>query len=258
MTSATVSGHVAHRDPAPRSDRRPTATSRPHLRLGGLLLGLLALGLVFALGGVLGKGTIRGWIDPLGVAAPIAYVVLAAVLGAALVPGAVLAAVAGLLFGPVGGALLALASAVASAVLARGFSARVGGDALEDVSGERLRQLTAFARRNGLLAVIVQRLLPAIPDGPLSHAFGLARIRTRDLALGTAIAGGPRALSYALLGSSADDLTGRDAIAGVLLNVTTGIAGLTLAWWVLRRERRRATAAAFEGALPGDADPGPR
>ncbi|WP_320672554.1 TVP38/TMEM64 family protein [Patulibacter defluvii] len=223
--------------PAPDAD---APARRPLLRLTGLLTGLLTLGLVFAVGGILGTGTIRGWIDPLGAAAPVAYVLLAGILGAALVPGAALAAVAGLLFGAVAGALLALASAVLSSLLAHALSSRVGGEALEDVSGERLRRLTAFARRNGLLAVIVQRLLPAIPDGPLSHAFGLARVRPRDLALGTLIAGGPRALSYALLGSSADDLTGPDAIAGVVLNVTTGVAGLALAWWVIVRERRRA------------------
>jgi len=242
---------VAARDPT------STAARRRHLvRLSGLAATLTGLLAVFAVGGVLGTAEIRGWIEPLGAGGPLAYVLLAGALGAVLVPGAVLAAVSGLLFGAVAGALLAVPAAVLSAVLARQLSATAGGVALDELSGPRLRALVAFARRNGLLAVIVQRLLPAVPDGPLSHAFGLARVRARDVALGTAIASGPRALSYALLGSSADDLTGPDAVAGVALNVATGGTGLLLAWVVVRRERRRGTA---DGGGPGSSpnEPGP-
>ncbi|MGX6447413.1 VTT domain-containing protein, partial [Patulibacter sp. S7RM1-6] len=119
-------------------------------------------------------------------------------------------------------------------------SARAGGDALDALAGRRLRALTAFARRNGLAAVVVQRLLPVVPDGPFSHAFGLAGVRPWQVALGTAVASGPRALSYALLGANADDLTGAGALVGLGLNVATGAVGLALAGLVLRRERRRA------------------
>lgn len=209
------------------------------LRLGVLTVFLAALLVVFNLGGALDAERIRTWIDGFGVAAPLLYVVLAGVLGAALVPGAVLAATAGLLFGAATGAVLSLASAVVTAVLARGTSARIGGDALDELSGERLAAITSFARRHGFSAVVVQRLLPAVPDGPFSHAFGLAGVRTRDVALATLVASGPRAFSYALLGANADDLTGPHALVAIGLNVATGVLGLTLAWLVVRSERRR-------------------
>lgn len=201
---------------------------------------------MFLLGGIVGADEIRGWIAPAGALAPLAFVPVAGVLGAALVPGAALSAAAGLLFGPVAGALLSLPSAVVTALLARDVSARTGGGALDELSGARLQALTAFARRNGLAAVIVQRLLPVVPDGPFSHAFGLAGVRPWQIGLGTAVASGPRALSYALLGANADDLTGTGALLGVGLNVATGVVGLGLAWVVLRRERRR------PGAVPGE------
>lgn len=219
------------------------------LRLGGLVTGLGALFLVFIAGGVLDGERIRGWIEPAGVAAPLAYVLVGGVLGAFLVPGAVLAAAAGLLFGAVAGALVSLPSAVLTAVLAREASARAGGDALDVLSGERLAVAVSFARRHGFSAVVVQRLLPVVPDGPFSHAFGLAGVRTRDLALGTLVASGPRAFSYALLGANADDLTGPHALFAVGLNVATGLLGLTLAWVVVRRERARL--AAERGRDPG-------
>ncbi|MEV4423604.1 VTT domain-containing protein [Patulibacter sp. NPDC049589] len=220
------------------------------LRLGGLSVGLVVLFAVFAVGGVLDQERIRTWIDPAGVAAPIAYVLIAGVLGAVLVPGAALSAAAGLLFGAVAGALVSLPAAVLTAVLARGASARAGGTSLDDLSGERLLAITAFAQRRGFSAVVVQRLLPAVPDGPFSHAFGLAGVRTRDVALGTLVASGPRAFSYALLGANADDLTGPHALFAVALNVATGVLGLVLAWLVLRRERERLAAQPTIDASP--------
>lgn len=207
------------------------------LRLGGLVTGLTALFLVFIVGGVLDGDRIRGWIEPAGVAAPFAYVLVGGVLGAFLVPGAALAAAAGLLFGAVAGALVSLPSAVLTAVLAREASSRAGGDALDVLANDRIAMITSFARRHGFSAVVVQRLLPVVPDGPFSHAFGLAGVRTRDLALGTLVASGPRGFSYALLGANADDLTGPHALFAIGLNVATGLVGLTLAWFVVRRER---------------------
>lgn len=209
------------------------------LRLGSLVTGLTALFFVMVVGGVLDGDLVRSWIEPTGVAAPIAYVLVGGVLGAFLVPGAALAAAAGLLFGAVVGALVSLLSAVLTAVLAREASSRAGGEALDALSGERIAAITSFARRHGFSAVVVQRLLPVVPDGPLSHAFGLAGVRTRDLALGTLVASGPRGFSYALLGANADDLTGPHALFAIGLNVATGLLGLALAWAVVRRERTR-------------------
>jgi uncharacterized membrane protein YdjX (TVP38/TMEM64 family) len=209
------------------------------LRLGGLTTLLAALLALFLLGGVIDQERIDGWIDPAGIAAPLVYVVVAGVLGALLVPGAALAAAAGLLFGAVAGALVSLPAAVLTAVIARNVSARAGGSSLEAISGERMVAITAFARRHGFSAVVVQRLMPAVPDGPFSHAFGLAGVKTRDIALGTLVASGPRGFSYALLGASADDLTGPHALFAIGLNVATGALGLTLAWLVVRRERQR-------------------
>jgi uncharacterized membrane protein YdjX (TVP38/TMEM64 family) len=217
------------------------------LRLGGLVGALSLLFVLFLVGDVLDPDRIRAWIDPAGVAAPLAYVVVGGVLGAVLVPGAALAAAAGLLFGPVAGALVSLPSAVLTAVLARGASARAGGRSLDAISGERIGAITAFARRHGFSAVVVQRLLPVIPDGPFSHAFGLAGVGTRDIALGTLVASGPRAFSYALLGANADDLTGPKALIAIAINVATGLTGLVLAAVVVRRERARLAA---EGGAP--------
>jgi uncharacterized membrane protein YdjX (TVP38/TMEM64 family) len=53
--------------------------------------------------------------------APLTYVVVSAVLGALFVPGSILAAGSGLLFGPVLGIFVTLGAAVGTAVVARGL-----------------------------------------------------------------------------------------------------------------------------------------
>ncbi|MGX6449040.1 TVP38/TMEM64 family protein, partial [Patulibacter sp. S7RM1-6] len=81
-------------------------------RLVGLLGALSALAAVFLVGGLVGADEIRAWIAPAGAWGPLAFVLVSGALGAVLVPGAALSAAAGLLFGAVPGALLALPSAV--------------------------------------------------------------------------------------------------------------------------------------------------
>jgi len=220
-------------------DPNPIARRRAWLRIGALVGTLAALAAVFTVGGLVGTDAVRDRIEPAGAWAPLAFVLVSGVAVALLVPGAVMAAASGLLFGAVAGALLIVPAAVLSALLARSFSARIGADALTVVGGERTTALVGFARRHGLTAVVVSRLAPAVPDAPMNHAFGLAGVRAWQVALGTALASGPRGLSYAMLGASADDLTGTQAIAGVALNVATGVVGVALVAWVVRSERRR-------------------
>src|SRR4051794_9919902 len=61
---------------------------------------------------------IRDLIEPAGAFGPLAYVLVAGVLGALLVPGPLLAGASGLLFGTITGSFVTLAAAVVSALLA--------------------------------------------------------------------------------------------------------------------------------------------
>lgn len=213
------------------------------LRLAGLLAGMGALAGVFIVGGVLGPERIRGWIDPLGALGPVLYVPLAAVLGTFFVPGAALAAAAGLVFGPWLGALCALIAGTCGALLSRAVSRRAGKDAFDELAAGRAQALAALARRNGLLAVIVARLAPWLPDAVANHAFGLAGLTAGSVAVGHVLAAGPRALAYATVGANADDPIGRDALMGWSLNIATGVIGfVVLAVVVVRHRRERAAA----------------
>ncbi|MEA2176718.1 MAG: hypothetical protein QOG77_15 [Solirubrobacteraceae bacterium] len=161
-------------------------------RLALLAAALLVLFVVFAVLGVVSREDVRGWIEPLGGWGAPVYAVLAAVLGCLLVPGPLLAAVSGVLFGTWVGFVVTLASAVLAALI---------GWAVGRAAGEVHGQARDFAQRRGLWAVIVQRLLPGLPDAPFNYVAGSIGVRPWHLALGTAIGVAPRALAYTALGS---------------------------------------------------------
>lgn len=196
----------------------------------------------------------RDWIEPLGPAAAPVYVVASALLGAALVPGPILAATSGLLFGALLGTLVTIAastlSAVVSLLLGRGAARAEVERRIED--RERAAALVALARRRGTLAVILQRLAPFVPDAPVSYLFGAVGLRVWQIAAGTAIGSAPRALSYTSIGASLDDPGSPLAIAGWAGVAITGLAGLLLGrrWLAAAGRGRRPAAREHRSAAP--------
>ncbi len=233
----------------------PAARRAAWLRLGALIITLAGVAAVFIAGGVIGTDRVRGWVDPLGAFGPLLYIPLSAVLGTLFVPGAVLAAAAGLLFGPWVGAVSALAAGTCAALLSRSVSGRAGKSSFEQVAEGKVRALADLARHNGFVAVIVARLAPWVPDAPVNHAFGVVGLGAVTLALGHLVAAGPRALAYATIGANTDDPTGNASLAGWALNITTGLIGTAVLAYVVVRHRRarQARETSLTGQLSGQA-----
>ncbi len=236
-------------NPPPLADRR-----RALIRLAGLLLTLGSLAVIFVVGGVIGTDRVQAWVDPLGAFGPLLYIPLSALLGTLFVPGAVLAAAAGLLFGPWVGAFSALAAGTCAALLSRSVSGRAGHASFHEVAEGRVRALADLARRNGFVAVVVARLAPWLPDAPLNHAFGVVGLSALTVMLGHLVAAGPRALAYATIGANSDDPTGTDSLMGWALNIATGVVGTVVLVFVVMRHRqaKRAREAALTERVSGD------
>ena len=214
----------------------------PRLRLAVLVACLVGAGAVFTFGDVLSAEQVRDAVDGLGPAAPVAFVVVSSVLAAALVPGPVLAVASGLLFGPVLGTVVSLASATGTSVIAWRLGRAAGRDGARVVLGaERAAATEGLLARRGLLAVVGQRLLPGVPDAPATYAFGALGARLWHVVLGTVIGAAPRAFAYTALGASLDDPTSPLALAGLVVWVVVAIAGAEVArrLWAGRRGRGR-------------------
>lgn len=80
---------------------------------------------------VIDVAAVRGAVSATGPAAPLTYVVVSAVLGALFVPGPILAASSGLLFGPLVGVFVTLGATVGTAVVASLVAVEPAGPARE-------------------------------------------------------------------------------------------------------------------------------
>jgi uncharacterized membrane protein YdjX (TVP38/TMEM64 family) len=210
------------------------------VRLYSLVVLLLAsyVTLVLVIG--IDEREIRGWIDGTGWAAPLVFIPVSAVLGTALVPGAALATVAGILFGTWLGFGCAMCAAVLSSQLSWFIGDRGGREGFEEISGKRMTAIAGALARSGTWGVVVQRLIPGVPDGPCNYLFALAGTKRWQLALGTVLGSAPRALGYAALGDSLDDLVSPTGGLAATLLIGTFVVGVALAAVTARRARREA------------------
>ncbi|MEA2445393.1 MAG: hypothetical protein QOJ12_2685 [Thermoleophilales bacterium] len=206
-------------------------------------LGLLAAVLAAVAIGALATGfrpsasDIRDWGKSLGPAGPVLFVPLSTALGCLLVPGPILAAAAGLLFGTALGTPVALAAAVCTAVAELLITRYVAGARVGALVPERARRIDDFIARRGFVAVLYVRLAPGIPYHLVNYGAGLTRLRVRDMALGTAVGALPRTFAYVALGGSLSDLGSPEAIAAIVLLAVTAIGGAIVARGQIRRER---------------------
>src|SRR5271165_2305052 len=101
----------------------PTSRRKHVIRLAVFAAFLVVLFYLLAIKHVVNIEDVRRTVKATGPAAPLTYIVLSAVLGAIFVPGPILAASSGLLFGPVLGVFVTLGATVGTAVVEPGGTA---------------------------------------------------------------------------------------------------------------------------------------
>ena len=227
------------------TDDTPTIDRRRHVvRLILFAAFLLGLFYLVAVTRIVDVEDVRRTVAATGAAAPLAYVVVSALLGAIFVPGPILAAGSGVLFGPVLGTFVTLGSAMGTAIVTSLIGRRAGRDSARALLGaERADRLDARIRRGGLWAVVGQRFVPGISDAMASYAFGAFGVPLWQMAAGAFIGSAPRAFVYTALGASIGDLSSPLAYTAVGVWCVTAIIGAFAAqrgyraWRVQRRER---------------------
>jgi uncharacterized membrane protein YdjX (TVP38/TMEM64 family) len=144
------------------SDGSPPTSRRRHiLRLAVFVAFLLALFYLFAVARIVSVDDVRRTVAATGPFAPLTYVAVSATLGAILVPGPILAAGSGVLFGPLLGTFVTLGSAVGTAMITCLIGRRAGRESARGLLGaNRADRLDAQIERGGLWAVVGQRFVP--------------------------------------------------------------------------------------------------
>lgn len=169
---------------------------------------------------------VRRTVAATGPAAPLTYFVASAVLGAVFVPGPILAAGSGALFGPVLGVFVTLGATVGTATITCLIGRGAGRDSARALLGaDRADRLDQLISRRGLWAVVGQRFIPGVSDALASYAFGAFGVPLWQIAIGAFIGSAPRAFVYTALGASIGDLSSPLAYAAIAVWCVTAIIG---------------------------------
>lgn len=205
----------------------PTTSRRSHIiRLAVFAAFLLGLFYLVAVRRVIDVDDLRNMVRATGPAAPLAYAGLSAALGAIFVPGPVLAAGSGFLFGPILGTFVTLCATVGTAVVASLAGRRAGRDsALALLGSDRAEAIDAQIQRRGLWAVVGQRFIPGVSDALASYSFGAFGVPLWQMAVGAFIGSVPRAFVYTALGASIGDLSAPLAYTAIGVWCVTAVIG---------------------------------
>jgi uncharacterized membrane protein YdjX (TVP38/TMEM64 family) len=209
------------------NDGPPATSRRRHIvRLAVFAGFLVVMFYLVAVARVIDIDDVRRAISATGPAAPLVYVVVSAVLGAFFVPGAILAAGSGLLFGPVLGIFVTLGATVGTAIVASRFGRRAGRDSARALLGaERADRIDALIERRGLWAVVGQRFIPGTSDALASYAFGAIGVPLWQMAVGAFIGSAPRAFVYTALGASLGNRSSALAYSAIAVWCVTAVVG---------------------------------
>src|ERR1700722_936673 len=189
------------------------------------------VGTVFLLGapalGLSGRAGVERWLKlaqgPWALPAAVAAFAVLAFLGA---PQVVLIAAAAVVFGPWTGSLYSWIGTFVSALIGFELGRVFGGGLIRDLKSPGLERFMVLIGKNGLMASLIIRLVPAAPFIVVNMAAGTARVRRVDFALGTAIGILPKILLTAFAGGT---VTAACNGGGVL---QLGLLAAAIAIWV--------------------------
>lgn len=222
------------------TDAPETSKRRALVRLALVVAVLAVLFYLTAIARVIDVEAVRDLIESTGPLAPLTYVGVSAVLGALLVPGPLLAAGSGFLFGPVVGTVVTLGATVVNALISAYVGRRAGRQSARTLLGaSRAERVDRLIERGGLWAVVGQRFVPGISDSLASYAFGAFGVPLWQMAAGAFIGSMPRAFVYTVVGSSIGEFSAPLAFAAAAVWCVTAVIGAFAAHRGWRRWRAR-------------------
>ncbi len=176
--------------------------------------------------------TLRAYVQAWGVLAPIVYVAIVTVeVLIAPIPGLLLYAPGGAIFGGFVGGTLALIGNTMGAAIASFLARALGASWLAGhVHSPRFAAIRERLQQRGAWVVFVLRLNPLTSSDLVSYAAGLAGVRSRWVALGTFFGMLPQCYLQAYLAEKLFEIVPLPAIIG-----GASIAAAVVIWIALRR-----------------------
>lgn len=211
------------------------------------IAGLVALRLLAK--GAVSQRTLSDFLSRFGELAPLVFVLFLGARPLTLLPGQVLTAVGGLLFGAKMGTVYALAGSLLSCALIFGLTRLAGGGRLlKRLMGRKHQEVVVVAREHNFKISAIATLNPLLPTDVYIAAAASAGARFGPLALGVLVGTLPGTFITAQFGSALGQgktvMTAATA-AGMVLSVVLGL-------WLARAVLRKAHAGRFSTASRTD------
>ncbi|GAA2142034.1 TVP38/TMEM64 family protein [Actinomadura napierensis] len=228
----------------PEPSGGPAFTRGALVKLLVLGAALLGVGVLVAVAGGAVWGDVSAWVDSLGWWGPIVFALCYALAVTALVPGSVLNASAGALFGVAVGVGSVLVGATAGAALAFVLARALGRPAVARYAGSgRLARLDAYLSRRAFESILVLRMVGLFPFGVVNYGAGVAGVRFGPYIAGTFVGILPGTLVYTGLGKAL-----REPGSPMVWIAPVGLVLLSgFSWWLSRYVRSRAERAEAAG-----------
>lgn len=214
----------------------PLSRRSTWVRFTVFVLGLVVLGIYVACDGGAVLADVGDWVDTLGFWGPVVFALCYALAVTALLPGSVLTASAGALFGLPLGAAVVLAGASAGSVLSFGIARWLGRPVVVRYAGSgRLARLDALLARRGFGAILMIRLVPLFPFSVINYGAGVSGVQFWAYLPATVVGIIPGTLVYTGFGGALSDPRSPMlwlALGALILLSVTG-------WWGARLLRSR-------------------
>jgi uncharacterized membrane protein YdjX (TVP38/TMEM64 family) len=199
---------------------------------GGIVYAVIAA----ARGGEDGLALIRGAVERAGVFGPAAYVAAVVVeVLVAPIPGTLLYAPGGAIFGGALGGTLSLIGNVIGAATATWITRTFGHRLVESAERQRFSRMADKLRRNAVLVVALLRVNPLTSSDLVSYAAGFVGVPVWRVAVGTCIGMAP--LCYAQ--SYASEWIFTVLPGSGLVVLALGVAYLVVVLWIATRKTGR-------------------
>jgi uncharacterized membrane protein YdjX (TVP38/TMEM64 family) len=204
MTDKSASGVLTHRSSLIAQHSKKVSPLKLILGAAWLLLFCTALVIWWRSGVSLTDvpDLLHDWLSEFGlIKAAMVYVIFYTLRPLVLFPASILTIASGLIFGPWLGTLFTVIGENASANFAFQLARWFGRDAVANHEQELVRRWEEKLCRNGVMAVIIMRLI-YLPFDAVNFSCGLTAMRQRDYAIGTFIGIFPGLITFVLLGGA--------------------------------------------------------
>jgi len=147
--------------------------------------------------------TATDWIDSLGIWGPIAFISIYMLAALLFVPGSVLTAASGTMFGPVFGSIYVSLASTLSAAVAFLIGRHIARKKIEKrIKGnERFAAIDSAVAKEGWKIVGLTRLSPIFPFALLNYGYGITKVKFGQYLVASWIGMMPGTILYVYLGS---------------------------------------------------------